>query len=55
MPKKKKLIKLNKKILNKCPTCGRPQVKNEYIVSEERAALIDENLDPHKMEGLPLK
>ena len=54
MPKKK-TIKFNKKILNKCPSCGRPQVKNEYLISEERAALIDENLAPHKMEGLKLK
>lgn len=53
MPKKK--VKLSKKILNKCPSCGRPQVKNEYVVSEERAALIDENLEPHVADRIPLK
>lgn len=54
MPKKK-TVKLNKKDLTVCSHCGRPKVKDERIVSDERAALIDENLDPHKMEGLTLK
>jgi hypothetical protein len=52
---RKKTVKLTKKNLTICPDCGRPKVKDERVVSDERAALIDENLEPHKMEGLTLK
>jgi hypothetical protein len=53
MPKKK-TVKLNKKMFTICPTCGRPKIKDERLVTEERLGLIDENLPPHKTEGIKL-
>ena len=54
MPKKK-IVKFDKKMLNKCPSCGRPQVKDERIVTEERLALVNENVSDRNLEGVVLK
>jgi len=51
---RKKTVKLTKKNLTICPECGRPKLKDERIVSDERMALVDENLPPHRTEGLKL-
>lgn len=53
MPRKK-IIKLTKKSLEKCPHCGKPKYKDETVVTEDRMGLIDENLFPHKTEGVKL-
>ena len=52
---KKKVIKFNKKILDVCPHCGKPKVKDERLVTEDRMGLIDENLFPYRTEGTILK
>ena len=54
MTKKKKTIKFNKKNLTICPDCGRPKIKDERIVSQERMGLVDENLEPHVADRIPL-
>lgn len=54
MAKKKKTVKLTKKSLTICKECGRPKIKDERIVTEDRMGLIDENLFPHKTEGVKL-
>ena len=53
--RKKKIIKLTKKSLEKCPHCGKPKYKDETVVTEDRMGLIDENLPPHRTEGVILK
>ena len=52
---KKKTIKFDKKNLTICPTCGKHKLKDERIVTEDRMGLIDENLPPHRTEGVTLK
>ena len=51
---RKKTVRFNKKLLTKCSECGRPKLKDDRRISEEQMALIDENLPPHKTEGLKL-
>jgi len=41
MPKKK-VIKLTKKTLETCSHCGRPKIKDESKVSNERMQVINE-------------
>ena len=53
MPRKK-IVKLTKKILDTCPHCGKPKVKDERIVTLDRMGLVDENLEPHKADWIPL-
>ena len=53
MPRKK-IVKLTKKILDTCPHCGKPKIKDERVITEDRMGLIDENLPPHKTEGVKL-
>jgi hypothetical protein len=52
---KKKTIKLTKRVLTTCSECGRPKFKDDRRISEEQMALIDENLPPHKTEGITLR
>jgi len=52
---RKKTVRFNKKLLTKCSECGRPKLKDNRIVTDEQMALIDENLPPHKTEGITLK
>jgi len=52
---RKKTIKFNKKVLTKCSECGRPKLKDDRRVSAEQLALIDENLEPHVADRIPLK
>lgn len=54
MPKKK-IVKLTKKSLTTCKECGRPKLKDERVVSSERMGLVDENLEPHRADWIPLK
>lgn len=54
MTKKKKTIKFNKKNLTICKDCGKPKLKDERIITEDRMGLIDENLPPHRTEGVKL-
>ena len=51
---KKKTIKFNKKNLTICKEGGKPKIKYERIVSLERMGLVDENLEPHKADWIPL-
>lgn len=51
---KKKTIKFNKKNLTKCTECGRPKIMDERIVTPDRMGLVDENLEPHKADRIPL-
>jgi hypothetical protein len=51
---RKKTVKLTKKNLTICPDCGRPKVKDERVVTEERLALVNENVSDHDLEGVPL-
>lgn len=53
MPKKK-IVKFNKKNLTICPDCGKPKIKDERIVTLDRMGLVDENLEPHKADWIPL-
>ena len=53
MPKRK-TIKFNKKNLTICKDCGKPKIKDERIVTPERMGLVDENLEPHKADRIPL-
>ena len=39
---KKKTVKLTKKVLHECPTCGRKKLKDEAIVTPERMQLIND-------------
>jgi hypothetical protein len=41
MPKKK-TVKLTKKALDECPTCGRKKLKNEALVSNDRMKIIND-------------
>ena len=49
---KKKTVKLTKKALEKCPTCGRPKVKDESIVTPERMQLINDVMQ--QLDGVKL-
>jgi hypothetical protein len=51
MPKKK-VVKLSKEILNKCPSCGKPKAIDSSIVTAERMHYINEVMQ--RLEGLPL-
>ena len=42
MPAKKKTVKLTKKVLHECPTCGRKKLKDETLVTNDRMQLINE-------------
>jgi len=53
MPKKK-IVKFSKKNLTICPDCGKPKIKDERIVTLERMGLVDENLEPHRADWIPL-
>ena len=53
MPKKK-IVKFNKKSLTICPSCGKPKIKDERIVTLDRMGLVDENLEQHKADWIPL-
>lgn len=54
MPRKK-IIKFTKKNLTICPHCGKRKLKDERIVSEERLALVNENIPQHSTEEIKLK
>ena len=49
---KKKTVKLTKKALEKCPTCGRPKVKDESKVSNERMHVINDVMT--QLDGIRL-
>lgn len=51
MPRKK-VIKLKDKMLTVCPTCKKPILKER--MTENRIALINENVSDHNLEQLPL-
>jgi hypothetical protein len=51
MPRKK-VIKLKDKMLTVCPTCKKPILKER--MTENRIALINENVSDHNLEELPL-
>lgn len=55
MPSKKKTIKFNKKNLTICPSCGKPKIKDDAVITEEQMARVNENISDHNMEGLILK
>lgn len=52
MPTKKKTIKLTKKILEVCPHCGKPKIKDESRVTPERMQLINDVMQ--HLEGVRL-
>jgi len=52
---KKKIVKLNKKHLTICPSCGKPKLKDDAKVTEEQLARVNENISAHNMEGLVMK
>ena len=49
---KKKVVKLNKKVLEPCPHCGRPKAKDESKVSNERMQLINDVMQ--QLDGVRL-
>lgn len=51
MPRKK-VIKLTKKSLEVCKTCGRPKLKDESIVTPERMQLINDVMQ--QLDGVKL-
>jgi len=51
MPKKK-IVKLTKKSLTICPSCGKPKAKDERIVTTDRMHYINEVMQ--RLEDLPL-
>ena len=51
MPKKK-VIKLKDKMLAVCPHCKKPILRER--ITENRLALVNENISDHNLEGLPL-
>lgn len=52
--RKKKIVKFSDKNLTICKDCGKPKIKDERIVTLERMGLVDENLEPHKADWIPL-
>lgn len=45
MSTKKKTIKLTKKVLETCPHCNRPKLKDESKVTNDRMQLINEVME----------